>query len=144
MLFVGVVSCTKQGPAGPKGPAGDTGQAGPAGNAKVIISAWTGGFSGAFAQWQVPAITSGVLDSSAILVYWRPGVGMDMVQLPFASNSGFVVTDDINVGVIDLYCSPGGSLSQDSFRYVIIPQGVAGTGVPRGYEEMTTRLGIAP
>jgi hypothetical protein len=135
MCFVILASCSKQGPAGATGPAG---------NANVIVSAWTNGFSGTSADWTVSPITQGVLDSSAVLVYFQEG---DIVrQLPYdpADGSGYFVEDDLGVGEIDLSCGSNQDLSQYSFRYVIIPPGVAGTGVPRSYEEMTARFGIAP
>jgi hypothetical protein len=135
LCFVILASCSKQGPAGATGPAG---------NANVIVSAWTNGFSGTSADWQVSPITQGVLDSSAVLVYFQEG---NIVrQLPYdpADGSGYFVEDDLGVGEIDLSCGTNQDLSLYSFRYVIIPSGVAGSVVPRSYEEMTAKFGIAP
>lgn len=138
LVLVVLVSCSKQGPAGATGPAGA------AGNANVIYSAWTSNFSGTSADWSVPAITQGVVDSSAVLVYFRLGNLIQQLPYDLADGSGFFVNDDIGVGEIDLSCGNNQDLSEYSFRYVIVPPGVAGTGVPRSYVEMTARFGIAP
>lgn len=135
MLFVTIASCSKQGPAGATGPAG---------NANVIVSPWTSGFSGTSADWSVPAITQGVVDSSAVLIYYELGNSVRQLPYDLSDGSGYNVNYILGVGEIELTCGTNQDLSQYSFRYVIIPPGVAGTGVPRSYEEMTARFGIAP
>jgi hypothetical protein len=139
MSIVILVSCSKTGPAGATGPAGHDGARG---NANVIYSAWTSGFSGASADWQASDITQGVLDSSAVLVYFQ--LGNIVRQLPYTDGSGDYVNYDLAVGDIDLSCSSDLDLDRFNFRYVIVPPGVAATGVPRSYEEMMAQLGIAP
>jgi hypothetical protein len=141
MSFVISVSCSKQGPAGATGAAGP---AGAAGNANVIYSAWTNGFSGTSTDWAVAAITPGVVDSSAVLVYFEEGTIARQLPYDLNDGSGFFVNYNLAPGEIELSCGTNQDLSQYSFRYVIVPPGVAGTGIPRSYEEMTTRLGITP
>jgi hypothetical protein len=141
MSIVILASCSKTGPAGA---AGSTGPAGPAGNANVIYSAWTNGFSGTSADWAVSAITTGVVDSSAVLVYFEEGTIARQLPYDLNDGSGFFVNYDLTAGEIELSCGSNQDLSTYSFRYVIVPPGVAGTSVPRTYEEMMARLGIAP
>ncbi len=151
MISFTMASCSKEGPAGAMGatgPAGAAGSAGPAGttgNGNIIYSVWVGGFSGEYAYWQVPAITPGVIDSSAVLVYLRAG-GSNVLPLPWnnaVGDPGNFINYELEDGNILLYCD-GVALDPYAFRYVIIPPGVAGTGMPRSYEEMTARLGITP
>jgi hypothetical protein len=151
IISVTIASCSKAGPAGATGSAGTTGPAGPAGptgpagNANIIYSAWDSGFSGLYAYWQVPAITPGVIDSAVVLVYLR-AVGSQVLPLPWnnaVGQPGNFINYELEYGNILLYCD-GVALDPYAFRYVIIPPGVAGTGMPRSYEEMTAWLGIAP
>jgi|SRR5580692_10055483 hypothetical protein len=72
MVLVIMISCSKQGPVGATGPSG---------SANVIVSPWTGGFSGTSATWFVDTITSTVLDSSVVLVYAQLYNGINTVQL---------------------------------------------------------------
>ncbi len=152
MISVTIASCSKQGPAGATGAAGPAGAPGPAGpaspkgNANIIYSAWVGGFSGNYANWAVPAITQGVMDSSAVLVYTWSGTG-NAQQLPWSNvieNPAKYINYELEDGYIILYCGGGIILDPYAFRYVIIPPGVAGTGMPPSYEEMTAWLGITP
>ncbi|HLX66763.1 MAG TPA: hypothetical protein VKR41_07195 [Puia sp.] len=151
MISVTIASCSKQGPAGvtgatgPAGAAGPAGPVGPAGNTNIIYSGWDSGFSGTYAFWQVPALTQGVVDSSAVLVYALVDGYGDPRPLPWdniAGISGDYINYQLSVGSIILFCGGGITLNQFIFRYVIIPPGVASTGIPRSYEEVTAHLGI--
>ena len=133
--FLAFTGCSKQGPTGPKG---DTG------TANVIYSDWTGGFSGTSGEWSVPALTAGVLDSSVVLIYGQTDGYIFTLPYDNVNGSGFYVNDLISTGNVELLCDANDNLNLYKFRYVIIPPGVLATSLPKSYQELMTRLGIAP
>jgi hypothetical protein len=153
IVALGLFGCTKAGPAGPagqsgaqgpQGPTGNTGPQGDTGTANVIYSNWVSGFSGTIAYWSVPDITTGVLDSSVVLVYERELNAV--VQLPFSNpnGSGFYVIDLLTAGQISIYCDASDNLSEFSFRYVIIPGGVAAQYAHLTYQQISSKFRITP
>jgi hypothetical protein len=142
------------GPQGPTGATGATGDTGPAGTANVIYSAWflTGAAGwdtslasistyGAFAVYDKPAggVTQDIIDNGIVLAYMKgdpsSGLANDVFPLPYTFGIGYGYIDhwdfDLNtVGNIRfLYKStapwPPDDLGRISFRYVILPGGVA-------------------
>lgn len=138
------------GATGPQGPVGPTGPQGPAGTANVIYSSW---FNFATADWAdstmtnlgtakrankaAPAVTQAVVDNGVVLSYMAltttPGVGPYL--LPFTipnATSPLIVGNVSTVGRIVYYnvfanATTGVALNTAySFRYVVIPGGVAG------------------
>lgn len=138
------------GATGPQGPVGPVGPQGPAGTANVIYSSW---FNFATADWAdsvmtnlgtakrayrtAPAITQAVVDNGVVLSYLSltttPGVGPYL--LPFtipASPAALIVGNIPTVGRMVFYnvfsnATTGVALNTAySFRYVVIPGGVAG------------------
>jgi hypothetical protein len=148
--FLAVIGCSKQGPTGPKGDTGLQGAQGPqgpkgdTGTANVIYSDWTGGFSGTSTTWDVAALTAGVLDSSVILIYALEDGFVFTLPDDNVNGSGFYLNDLITQGAIELFCDASDNLNEFKFRYVIIPPGVLATGITPSYQELTSRLGIAP
>ena len=155
-----------QGAAGPQGPAGVAGSAGPAGSANVIYSAWflTGAAGwdtvlantssyGAFAIYDktVAGVTQDIIDNGIVLAYMKgdpsSGLANDVFPLPYTFGFGYGYLDhwdfDLNtVGNIRfLYKSTAPwsptELGGISFRYVIVPGGVAGVGRVRDPRKMT-------
>jgi hypothetical protein len=113
------------GSSGPQGPSGPQGSKGDTGTANVIYSSWVGGISGTSAFWSIPALTQGVYDSAAILLYTQSQFDF-IYQLPF-----YMDLDNI-VSYIYVAIQPGGvvlscneNLNAYTFRYIIIPGGVA-------------------
>jgi hypothetical protein len=96
--------CTKQGPPGATGPAGATGATGPQGP------------SGYSAYWYIPALTQGIYDSGAILLYAQSQFGF-IYQLPFymeLDNTVSYISDAIQPGGVVLSCN--GNLDTYTFR----------------------------
>jgi hypothetical protein len=152
MVVLVFLGCTKQGPAGvtgPQGPQGETGPAGPTGpsgskgdtgTANVIYSQWDSSFSGVSGIWAVPQITQSILDSGAVLVYFRGNNGV--FQLNFANNSGVYILYSIKLGQITLIAY-GTNLASFVFRYVIIPGGVpSGNSIPKDYKLLCQKYNI--
>jgi hypothetical protein len=152
LLALGLVlpACTKQGPTGatgatgPAGPSGPTGATGAKGNANVVYSAWDSSFSGTSAVWQVPALTTGVLDSAAVMVYVRQNGYVYPVPYDNVNGSGFYINDLLWPGQISLFCSSAYNLNEFAFRYVIIPPGVAGQSEAPSYEELVSQYHLTP
>lgn len=140
------------GPTGPAGPTGPTGPQGPAGTANVIYSAWTDFVSATWLPAAVefgktvrnypaaaPGVTTSVINTGVVLVYWRdvglpnpqqmPSISYNITQ-PVNQYLGFeLLTGTIRIKFfnIDNTNDPGTfSGSGNSYRYVIIPGGVAG------------------
>ncbi len=161
-----------QGPAGADGAAGPTG---PAGSANVIYSPWflTGVANwdttvvdaatyGAFAIYDKAAagVTQEIIDNGIVLAYMKgdPSTGLpnDVFPLPYTIGPGFGFTDHwdfvLNApgNIRFLYKSDfpwtATELGAISFRYVIVPGGVAGGRLrdPRkmSYEEVCKAYGI--
>jgi hypothetical protein len=142
-----------QGEVGPQGPAGTAGAAGPAGSANVIYSAWflTGSAGwdtvtnaanyGAYATYDkaVAGVTQAIMDNGIVLAYMKgdPTTGLtdDVFPLPYTIGPGFGFTDHwdfvLNTAgnIRFLYKSDfpwtPTELGGISFRYVIVPGGVA-------------------
>jgi hypothetical protein len=148
--------CAKQGPPGATGPAGATGATGPqgpsgpqgskgdSGTANVIYSQWVGGISGYSAYWYIPALTQGIYDSGAILLYAQSQFGF-IYQLPFymdLDNIVSYISDAIQPGGVVLSCNE--NLDAFTFRYVIIPGGVAADEIGQGYLHIVTKFNITP
>jgi hypothetical protein len=140
------------GPSGPAGPTGPTGPQGPAGTANVIYSAWTDFVA---ATWgapvnefgktvrnypaTAPGVTASMITSGVVLVYWRdiglpnpqqmPSISYNITQsvnqyLGFALLTGQIQIKFFN---IDNTNDPGTfSGAGNSYRYILIPGGVAG------------------
>lgn len=154
-----LVSCKKgdTGPAGEKGPAGATGatgDAGPKGTANVIYSAWLTAttFRDTLidnsaikaANVAAPPIVDSILNRGTVLVYLSFGQGT--FALPYTSYAGNKLN---TLGFIPM---PGkilitrfthdnsGSLGLPTtltYRYIIIPGGIAGRQATVDYREMT-------
>lgn len=147
------------GPAGPQGAAGPTGSQGPIGTANVIYSPWfltgTGWTATGAAEYgaqflfnrSAPGITQLIMDQGVVLGYIKgepntPTISTQVFQLPYGVGIGF--------GFVDFYelvlSAPGNirflyksdapwtatELATISFRYVIIPGGVAGGRIANG------------
>jgi hypothetical protein len=140
------------GATGPQGPAGSTGPQGPAGTANVIYSPWTDFVN---ATWSAPVVefgktvrnypatapgvTASIVTTGVVLVYWRdqglpnpqqmPSISYNITQavnqyLGFALLTGQIQIKFFN---IDNTNDPGTfSGAGNSYRYIIIPGGVAG------------------
>lgn len=138
------------GPVGPQGPVGPTGPQGPAGTANVIYSSW---FSFASADWAdstiinvgntkralkaAPGITAAVMNQGVVLSYlaFTADPNQAFYSIPFTLTGATpVIFGHLPVtGKIAYYMvnqdgtNPGFTLSTSfSYRYVIIPGGVAG------------------
>ncbi|HMR92113.1 MAG TPA: hypothetical protein PKC69_07355 [Chitinophagaceae bacterium] len=146
---------------------GVDGEQGPPGTANVIYSAWfstngawvesTGAnpYYGEFAYYLRPAtaITQAIVDNGAVLCYMKGDPLMEgtaantVFQLPYTVGVGFGFTD-----LYDFAVTPGNirylyksddpwedvaDLGTISFRYIIIPGGVAGRGVTPTYQGHT-------
>jgi len=163
------------GPQGPAGANGSAGPAGPAGSANVIYSPWflTGAGAwdttitdaatyGAFAIYDKAAagVTQDIIDNGIVLAYMKgdPSTGLadDVFPLPYTIGPGFGFTDHwdfvLNAAgnIRFLYKSDfpwtATELGGISFRYVIVPGGVAGGRIrdPRKmtYDEVCEAYGI--
>ncbi|SEJ67208.1 hypothetical protein SAMN04487995_5799 [Dyadobacter koreensis] len=156
VLFASVmllIACAgSDGEVGPKGDAGEAGTAGPKGDpgsANVIYSAWIPTtFSGSGSSYTgsitAPKLTQEMLDKADIRVYWSEGGRV--ISMPYAQTIGgtaYSVHQRFFVGRIDLIASY--AVSQQSFRYIIIPGGVAARQKPlsqMSYEEVKYFYGI--
>jgi hypothetical protein len=166
LIFISliIINCTREGPegpagaAGPQGPAGNPGAPGATGTANVIYSSWFN-----LLNWHdstmtdqglskidykdAPGITASVLSSGVVLSYITPSVSSNIVYaLPWTLTS---ITPNV---VIGYRSTPGRLIYYNnrinmaggigvspiySFRYVIIPGGVAGG---RGNNEKIVEL----
>lgn len=141
-----------QGPTGPAGPTGPTGPQGPIGTANVIYSPWTDFVAGTWGAAvnefgktvrnygaAAPGVTASIITSGVVLVYWRdaglpnpqqmPSISYNITQ-PVNQYLGFaLLTGQIQIKFfnIDNTNDPGTfSGAGNSYRYIIIPGGVAG------------------
>jgi hypothetical protein len=143
-LVIGIVSCSKEGPAGPAGAtgpagpagaAGSQGPAGPAGTANVIYSDWTDtltyGLLGApdtiAGALLAPALTADILNNGEIKVYANLNTTADPVVVPLPLHGGFFLGDGgfIDVvfltGEIDILSNR--NIDGLPLRYIFIPGG---------------------
>jgi hypothetical protein len=143
-----------QGPAGNSGGAGTPGATGPAGTANVIYSSWlaaspwadtlTNGITSAIYRRTAPGVTQAIIDNGVVLVYAQlVGGNGSTQQLPYTvvSASSVQFYHLLYLGKVQILASalngtayPGASAStSNTFRYVIIPGGVAGGRLANGY-----------
>ena len=147
-----VVSCKKE--TGPTGPTGPQGPAGSAGTANVIYSPWTGfdvaNWSAPVNEFgkvmriysaAAPGVTQTIIDNGAVLVYFKTNGTQDPSLLPIVQYNIMEAVDQyvgsrLVVGTIEItFYNIGnnvdpdiftGDSTQNAYRYVIIPGGVAG------------------
>lgn len=124
-LIVIMASCSKE---GPQGPAGTNGNANVQYSDWMAVPSWTGyGTATATYDWTTPAITQAILDSAAILIYYRYGTETQYKILPHFESVTKVFTGNFLVGHILLKYQniDGGTVTpsadQNKFRYMIIP-----------------------
>ena len=147
------------GPAGPQGIAGPTGPQGQIGNANVIYSPWFLTGTGWTATGAVdygaqflfnrsaPGITQTIMDQGVVLGYIKgepntPTVSTQVFQLPYGVGIGFGFVDFYELvlnapgNIRFLYKSDtpwtAAELAPISFRYIIIPGGIAGGRIANG------------
>ena len=170
-LVVGIVSCSKDGPAGPAGAtgpagpagaagaAGSQGPAGPAGTANVIYSDWidtttwkadtvhngtiidTVGFH---ADIAAPKLDTAILNRGEIKVYVNANTTADPAVFPLPYNDGQLFIDPIFfTGRVRLLSN--GNLTAVPFRYVLIPGGTHARTMKinwNNYNEVKAYLGL--
>lgn len=143
-LVVGIISCSKEGPAGPAGAtgpagpagaAGGQGPAGPAGTANVIYSDWIDTvqygllaapdtIAGAITT---PALTADILNNGEIKVYANLNTPADPLVVPIPVNGGFFLGEGgfiepaFFTGEIDIISNR--DLTGLPLRYILIPGG---------------------
>ena len=143
-LVVGIVSCSKDGPAGPAGATGPAGPAGPAGSqgpagqpgtANVIYSDWTDTLTyGILAAPDTiagallaPALTNDILNNGEIKVYANLNTPADPFVVPLPLYGGFFLGDGGFVevafftGEIDVVSNR--NIDGLPLRYILIPGG---------------------
>jgi len=166
-LVVGIVSCSKDGPAGPAGAtgpagpagaAGAQGPAGPAGTANVIYSDWTDTLTyGLLAAPDTiagallaPALTADILNKGEIKVYANLSTdpaNPAVVPLPwhggfFLGDGGFVEAF-FGIGEIDIVSNR--NIDGIPLRYIFIPGGTHARMAKinwNNYEEVKAYLGL--
>jgi hypothetical protein len=154
------------GPQGAQGIQGTAGQQGVAGSANVIYSAWFTPnvwtedtvFSLFNFNWNqaAPAITQPILDSGVVLVYGKLNgyvttiwphdqVGLLPITLMYSSSgttyidtwSAIVTLGNVRINLVDNNNAYGGISNAHSFRYVIIPGGMASADRVKRLPKMT-------
>jgi hypothetical protein len=150
VLVIGIVSCSKDGPAGPAGATGPAGPQGPAGaqgtagqngqpgTANVIYSDWidtttwvadtvhngaTIDTLGFFADIDVPKLDTSILNHGEIKVYFNISTDPAFpIVFPVPFNNGSLFIDPVFApNTIEL--SSNGDLTGFPFRYILIPGG---------------------
>jgi len=168
-LVVGIVSCSKDGPAGPagatgpagpQGPAGSQGPAGAPGTANVIYSDWidtttwiahtvhngtTIDTLGYFADLDVPALDTNILNRGEIKVYVNVSNDPTFpIVFPLPFNNGSLFIDPVFApNIIEL--SSNGDLTHFPFRYILIPGGTHARTAKinwNNYNEVKAYLGL--
>jgi hypothetical protein len=168
-LVVGIVSCSKDGPAGPagatgpagpQGPAGSQGPAGAPGTANVIYSDWidtttwiadtvhngtTIDTLGYFADLDVPALDTNILNRGEIKVYVNVSNDPTFpIVFPLPFNNGSLFIDPVFApNIIEL--SSNGDLTGLPFRYILIPGGTHARTAKinwNNYNEVKAYLGL--
>ena len=149
---ISLASCSKEGPAGPagaQGPAGPAGAQGPAGakgdagTANVIYSEWLDvTFDNGFATITAPQLTTDILNSGEIKIYWNINTAEDpfVVQVPCVVPLVVLTQNEDDSEEPDIYIDPyfetemihilsnynlTSSNGASQFRYILIPGGVA-------------------
>jgi hypothetical protein len=171
-LVVGIVSCSKDGPAGPAGatgpagPPGAAGAQGPAGangqpgTANVLYSDWidtatwiadtvhngaTVDTLGFFADLDVPALDTSILNRGEIKVYVNVSTDPTFpIVFPVPFNNGSLFIDPVFApNIIEL--SSNGDLTGLPFRYILIPGGSHARTMKinwNNYNEVKAALGL--
>lgn len=168
-LVVGIVSCSKDGPAGPagatgpagpQGPSGSQGPAGAPGTANVIYSDWidtavwnadtvhngtTIDTLGYFADLDVPALDTNILNRGEIKVYVNVSNDPTFpIVFPLPFNNGSLFIDPVFApNIIEL--SSNGNLTNLPFRYILIPGGTHARTAKinwNNYNEVKAYLGL--
>ena len=168
-LVVGIVSCSKDGPAGPagatgpagpQGPSGSQGPAGAPGTANVIYSDWidtatwiadtvhngaTIDTLGYFADLDVPALDTNILNRGEIKVYVNVSNDPTFpIVFPLPFNNGSLFIDPVFApNIIEL--SSNGDLTNFPFRYILIPGGTHARQAKinwNNYNEVKAYLGL--
>jgi hypothetical protein len=165
-LIVGIVSCSKEGPAGPAGatgpagPAGAAGAQGPAGQpgtANVIYSDWidtvTYGLLGApdtiAGAITAPQLTADILNNGEVKVYANLNTTADPLVVPVPVNGGFFLGDGgfiepvFFTGEIDIISNR--DLTGLPLRYILIPGGTHARMAKinwNNYDEVKAYLGL--
>jgi hypothetical protein len=148
-LVIGLVSCSKDGPAGPAGANGPAGPQGPAGaqgpagqdgqpgTANVIYSDWidtttwiadtvhngaTVDTVGYFTNIDAPKLDTAILNRGEIKVYVNANTPADPLVFALPYNDGQLFIDQVFfTGTIQLFSN--GNLTGVPFRYILIPGG---------------------
>jgi len=165
-LVIGIVSCSKDGPAGPAGatgPAGPQGASGPQGpagqpgTANVIYSDWTDtltyGLLGApdtiLGVLLAPQITADILNNGEIKVYANLNTTADPVVVPLPLHGGFFLGTDgfidvvFGTGEIDIISNR--NIDGLPLRYILIPGGTHARMAKidwNNYNEVKAYLGL--
>jgi len=167
-LVVGIVSCSKDGPAGPAGatgpagPAGAAGAQGPAGQpgtANIIYSDWDSTETwivdtvhngavidtiGFHANFTAPKLDTAILNRGEVKVYMNLNTTADPVIFPIPYNDGSVFIDNIFfAGTIQLISNA--KLTGIPFRYILIPGGTHARTTKvnwNNYNEVKAYLGL--
>jgi hypothetical protein len=169
VIAIGIVSCSKEGPAGPagatgpagpQGPGGAQGPAGQPGTANVMYSDWidtttwnpsidtTGGATdtvGFFADIDVPALDTNILNRGEIKVYVNVSTDPTFpIVFPLPFNNGSLFIDPVFApNIIEL--SSNGDLTGFPFRYILIPGGTHARQAKinwNNYNEVKAYLGL--
>lgn len=139
VLSLFIFSCEgEDGPTGSEGPQGEQGEQGETGTANVIYSDWIDSefpldIMSTHDTFEVEAteITEEILNSGVVLVYGKSNVGANVFGLPLVrlnvSYNYNIVPNALNITVESLDGNNIGATSFSSYRYVIIPSGVAVT-----------------
>jgi hypothetical protein len=165
-LVVGIVSCSKDGPAGPagatgpagpQGPGGAQGPAGQPGTANVIYSDWTDTLTyGLLAAPDTiagallaPSLTADILNNGEIKVYANLNTTADPFVVPLPLHGGFFLGTDgfIDVafftGEIDIISNR--NIDGLLLRYILIPGGTHARMAKinwNNYNEVKAYLGL--
>ncbi|HZJ59019.1 MAG TPA: hypothetical protein VFD24_02040 [Chitinophagaceae bacterium] len=167
-FVVGIVSCSKDGPAGPAGatgpagPAGAAGAAGPAGptgTANVIYSDWdttatwivdtvhngaTIDTVGYHANLAAPKLDTTILNRGEVKVYVNANTTADPVVFAVPYNDGLIFIDAVFfTGTIQLVSNV--KLTGVPFRYILIPGGTHARTTKvnwNNYSEVKAYLGL--
>ena len=171
VIAIGIVSCSKDGPAGPagatgpagpQGPGGAQGPAGQPGTANVIYSDWIDTATwvvdtmhngavidtlGYHADLAVPALDTNMLNHGEIKVYMNLGSNPTFpVVFPLPYNDGQVFIDPIFApNLIELQSNANLGIPKIPFRYILIPGGTHARQAKinwNNYNEVKAYLGL--
>jgi hypothetical protein len=171
VFVIGMVSCSKDGPAGPAGATGPAGSQGPAGaqgpagqngqpgTANVIYSDWidtttwqadtvhngaTIDTVGFHANIDAPKLDTSILNRGEVKVYVNANTTADPVIFPVPYNDGQIFIDPaFFTGTIQLVSNA--NLTGVPFRYILIPGGTHARTMKinwNNYNEVKAYLGL--